>query len=655
MAIRLRTGRRTRVSNSSRFGKCSGDDFLLMDRTTINGHIAYEISTGRIYTIPYYLFTSEFGRVWGGFRDNCISGDSHYTVGSSYAKAEVYLVRRKIKNPSDISSRVLFRKTARGMSGTFDNYGNVYYPLGGRTIKENLITQVKTGAVISPLQIVPDSFRTLVIYSNPIRYDNALHYIYQDLSFIDTFLVLSRQQVDTEGEIPLSNRINLNLFKPGAYRGLDRGDSRPRPQGIERIEAFNRFLFITRKAFGGIDAYENNTNDGIPFVSITALASRLVGSIDEGDFAIRGGRLYVGAGGMIYEFDILADELAPVINSFTATPDPIEVGQSSTLNWSISGDVDSFYITTAEDLNTVIASSGSSHVVTPTKKGIYNYILTVRNKHGTAHQAVQLTVNARSCINSFTATPSVIPVGGEVTLNWDLKAGAVVTAVGERNGTNLFNAGDTSVKVRPVENPTTYQITVNCPPGYPSRVETKTVDVTVTPAVVPPPTTENFVIQRRTTQEQFSADKAPYQIFPYDKQLIIKTRETMHSLIPYQSNSISPSMYSKRNLNIDVKSIAQKETDLLYPAFCVSGDYGFIFYYDPTANLVNIVKYHLQEEVVERRSTIDLGTNIKQLYTYVAKHEVVLAYLREKGTADREIKQTLINTCLLYTSPSPRD
>ena len=148
------------------------------------------------------------------------------------------------------------------------------------------------------------------------------------------------------------------------------------------------------------------------------------------------------------------------------------------------------------------------------------------------------------------------------------------------------------------------------------------------------------------TSNQFTKEQAPFQLFPYKDQLILQTRFDLRAFVPFTGN-ISQSLYKKRNLSVDVKDIAQKETDLLYPAFCIEGDYGYIFYYDVETKLVNVVKYHLKEETIFRRQTINfsLGSTevIRQLYAYTHNGQVVLAYLKETSTNNRSIIQTKIH------------
>ena len=151
-----------------------------------------------------------------------------------------------------------------------------------------------------------------------------------------------------------------------------------------------------------------------------------------------------------------------------------------------------------------------------------------------------------------------------------------------------------------------------------------------------------------TEEEKAVRAEAPFQLFPYKEQLLLQTRYDIRSFVPF-IGQISQSRYKKRNIKLDVKDIAQKETDLLYPAFCIEedGDFGYIFYYDSETKLIHVVKYHLGEETVFKRQTIRIELPgiqvIRQLYAYVHSGQVILAYLKENSENNRSIIQTQIN------------
>jgi hypothetical protein len=96
---------------------------------------------------------------------------------------------------------------------------------------------------------------------------------------------------------------------------------------------------------------------------------------------------------------------APTISSFAADPATISTGQSSTLNWAVTG---ATLISLNQGIGLVAAID--SEIVSPTQTTIYT--LTAQNAAGESVSAkVTVTVGAPPSIELFTATPSTISVG----------------------------------------------------------------------------------------------------------------------------------------------------------------------------------------------------------------------------------------------------
>ncbi len=163
---------------------------------------------------------------------------------------------------------------------------------------------------------------------------------------------------------------------------------------------------------------------------------------------------------------------APVIDSFTATPASIVMGQSSTLAWTLSGGAPDT-LTIDQGVGSVLGTT--SKVVSPTTTTTFT--LTASNSAGMVTKSVTVTVTS-SCtvaapvINSFTATPASIASGQSSTLAWTLSGGAPDTltidqGVGSVLGTNSKVVSPTTT--------TTFTLTAtNC-----AGTVTKTVTVTV--------------------------------------------------------------------------------------------------------------------------------------------------------------------------------
>jgi len=113
-----------------------------------------------------------------------------------------------------------------------------------------------------------------------------------------------------------------------------------------------------------------------------------------------------------------AAAVAPTIGSFVSIPATINLGQQSTLFWSVS-DATSLSIATDSGvaIGTVTGASGSI-VVTP--KVSTNYVMTAIGAGGTTTSLTVVTVilPPKPVIGSFTGTPTSVVPGAPVTLSW---------------------------------------------------------------------------------------------------------------------------------------------------------------------------------------------------------------------------------------------
>jgi hypothetical protein len=158
----------------------------------------------------------------------------------------------------------------------------------------------------------------------------------------------------------------------------------------------------------------------------------------------------------------------PVIESFSASPPSIVVGQSSTLQWEISG-------ATSVSINQGIGSvpASGTRVVSPT--GTTTYTLTATNSAGSVTTSVTVRVSRPSglpTIISFTATPATIVPGQSATLKWEVSG---ATSVVINQGIGPVSASGTIV-VAPIET-TIYTLTVSNSNG----VVTHSVQIIVIP------------------------------------------------------------------------------------------------------------------------------------------------------------------------------
>jgi hypothetical protein len=161
----------------------------------------------------------------------------------------------------------------------------------------------------------------------------------------------------------------------------------------------------------------------------------------------------------------------PVVNSFTATPSIISLGDSSGLSWNVSN-------ATSVSINNGVgnvALSGSTVVSPPTTT---TYTLTATNAEGSLTAAALVQVSGvpsppsgLPVVNYFTASPPIISSGGSTTLSWDV---SYATSVTIDNGVGSV-ASSGSMSVSPAGT-TNYTLTATNAYGW----RTMTVPVLVT-------------------------------------------------------------------------------------------------------------------------------------------------------------------------------
>jgi hypothetical protein len=129
----------------------------------------------------------------------------------------------------------------------------------------------------------------------------------------------------------------------------------------------------------------------------------------------------------------------PVINSFSASPSNISAGETSTLNWTVTG---AATVSIDQGIGTVALTG--PRAVTPAATTIY--MLTASNTAGSVTATTQVIVSGAPSsseptpsestpspseglpvVNYFMANPSVISYGGSTTLGWNVSNATSVT------------------------------------------------------------------------------------------------------------------------------------------------------------------------------------------------------------------------------------
>lgn len=152
----------------------------------------------------------------------------------------------------------------------------------------------------------------------------------------------------------------------------------------------------------------------------------------------------------------------PVIN-FTANPGAVNVGGSSTLNWSVANSP------TSVSIDQGIGSVGVSGSRAVTPGSTSTYTLTASNLAGTVSIAATVSVTQKPVIASFAAAASPITQGSSTSLNWMVQ-GATSLKV---NGSAVSG---TSLLVSPTQT-TTYTLVASNSAGSDTKISTITVVV----------------------------------------------------------------------------------------------------------------------------------------------------------------------------------
>jgi hypothetical protein len=191
----------------------------------------------------------------------------------------------------------------------------------------------------------------------------------------------------------------------------------------------------------------------------------------------------IGAGGTAATCSVAVTVTAgtvPQIISFSANPNTINSGQSSTLNWNVQN------ATTVSISTLGPVSLAGSQMVTPANTTVYT--LTATNPAGSSTATATVTVNQvpAPLITSFTATPNPSPApGSAVLLSCQTQNATSVTMGGV-----LFLPGTSMYYFHPTQNQTYTCIAT----GQNGQTATQSITVNVNMPTVPPSTTPPTIV-----------------------------------------------------------------------------------------------------------------------------------------------------------------
>ena len=157
----------------------------------------------------------------------------------------------------------------------------------------------------------------------------------------------------------------------------------------------------------------------------TASSGRVDGTVTEGDneFVAEG----LDSGGAIVATDRVEvtgrppTVQPPRIDSFTASPTSVDLGNESRLSWTTNGE--EIVATISPDVGEV-AEDGSTTVTPKEDRVTTGYTLTARNSGGQAEATASVTINPPT-IRNCSASPTLIDLGGSARLSWNSSSARV--------------------------------------------------------------------------------------------------------------------------------------------------------------------------------------------------------------------------------------
>jgi len=158
---------------------------------------------------------------------------------------------------------------------------------------------------------------------------------------------------------------------------------------------------------------------------------------------------------------------APVVNAFTASPDSIGPGASTTLTWSVAN-ADTVSIAADVGASPGVVT-GTSVTVSPSQTTTYTLTASLGGASATRTATVTVTGPAAPTVGAFYAQPAFIQSGASTTLTWNV-SGADTISISPDVGTVTGN----SVTLQPTAS-TTYTLTAQNQIGTTTRTASVTI------------------------------------------------------------------------------------------------------------------------------------------------------------------------------------
>ncbi|MCA9551130.1 MAG: pre-peptidase C-terminal domain-containing protein, partial [Myxococcales bacterium] len=165
----------------------------------------------------------------------------------------------------------------------------------------------------------------------------------------------------------------------------------------------------------------------------------------------------------------------PAVQVFTASPNPIAAGASTTLSWTVLY-ADTIVVTDA-DSNEVYNGTNGAGMVSVTPAATTTYTLVATNAQGAGTDSVTVTVNGTigATIDSFLANPTTVILGQASVLSWAASNADRIEITTAAGTTTVSTSLTGMISVLPAAT-TEYTLTAFNPAGNASFAATVTVN-----------------------------------------------------------------------------------------------------------------------------------------------------------------------------------
>lgn len=244
----------------------------------------------------------------------------------------------------------------------------------------------------------------------------------------------------------------------------------------------------------------------------------------------------------------------PVFNGFFASPQTINAGQESTLNWGLVQNANAVFLQ-LPNRSEGVATPGSRNVK-PGQTTTYTLVAYCGNNQVSISTTVNVNggCSGKPVINGFSANPSTINKGQSSNLSWGLVTNAnSVTLVTPNGNSGVGTPGNITVSPQQTS---TYTLIAACGSNTSQASVTVTVNQPITPTPTTPPQNNQVTnIQANQTGNQSYNLKVDYYWNGLDAPAHMETigiNKDGKVVTPTEMHGIQPNAFKTVNISINV-------------------------------------------------------------------------------------------------------